>query len=290
MRLDRRLVPFAISLALGAGCNRGPEQELGGLDTGRAADEIFQDVGDDGTRLFASVQPALPHSDAPRTLVVRWLERDVGPTSWAFEGQGVLDARLVPATGSALVITAARELVLLESRHAEPVPLDTRVHAPLSLSGDGRYVAYSRGEVPDLEVVRFDLSSRTAAGATRGMAPAWSPALSEDGSRLVFVSGKSGLPELWELARNGSVVQLSDRQRDPVPFPQGPTAPIWSGEHIAFESPDGVQVLSLAPLRVARALPGALPVAGPRAGVILVQPRAGGAPRWESVSGSEVSR
>jgi hypothetical protein len=189
-----------------------------------------------------------------------------------------------------VVITTGRELAWLESSRALPTHLDAQVHAPLSLSADGRFVAYARGEIPDLEIVRYDLARRAEVSCTHGMAPAWSPALSEDGAAVLFVSGASGSAELYAWRGDGRTVQLSERKRYPLPFPTGPSAPVWSGGTLAFEDHEGVHLLSLEPLRVVRSIPGVLPVAARAGRALLVQEPGGGALRQVSLEAGEVAR
>ena len=147
-----RLLPL-LCLAL-LGCQRDPEDSLRSVESSRAANEFLLDLRDDGARLFASAEPAPPDSDAPRTLRARWLEPlDSTRDAWTFHGIPVHDARLVPGSEAAVVITSARELVFLDSRRSMPAHLDSNVYAPLSISRDGHFLAYARGEIPELEIV-----------------------------------------------------------------------------------------------------------------------------------------
>lgn len=271
-------------------CESDPDATLRSVDATRAPGEMLLDLRDDGTRMLATVQPVPPASDAPRAVIARWLDRtDSKDSAWTFDGIPVFDARFVPGSQAAVVITSGRELVLLSSRRALPALLDSQAHAPLSLSQDGRYLAYARGEIPDLEIVRYDLVRKAQVGATHEMAPAWSPVLSEDGSRLLFVSGSTGYPELWELRDDQSVLQRTDRRHAPIPFPSGPSAPIWNRGTIAFEDPSGVHVMSVDPPRLLRSLPGTLLVSGNRSGAFIVQDP-GQRSRWVSFDGAEVAR
>jgi hypothetical protein len=288
MASSRLLLLAALLLS---GCQPDAEATLRSVDAQRAPGEILLDLREDGTRLFAAVLPVPPASDAPRAVIARWLDQGGTKASpWAFDGIPVFDARLVPGSQAALVITTGRDLVLLPARRGLPARLDSQVHPPLSLSQDGRYLAYARGEIPDLEIARYDLAHRTPAGGTQSMAPAWSPVLSEDGSRLLFVSGSTGYPEIWELHDDLTVVQRTDRRREPVPFPAGPSAPLWNDGTIAFEDPDGVHVMSVDPPRLQRSLPGALPVLVSRSRAFIVQDPGGQSPRWVAFDGAEVAR
>jgi len=284
-----RLLPL-LCLAL-LGCQRDPNDTVHAIESSRAANEFLLDLHDDGARLFAAVEPVPPDSDAPRRIRVRWLDRpNSTPAAWSFDGIPVLDARLIPGSQAAVVITSARQLVLLENRRAMPVHLDSNAHAPLAVSQDGRFLAYARGEIPDLEVVRYDLRRNASSSSSHHMAPAWCPALSPDGSRLVFVSGASGFPELYQLREDDSVVQLTDRKHDPIPFPSGPTAPVWINGSIAFGDADAVHVLALDPPRILHSIPGALPVLADGARSLIVHDPSTHAPRRLTLEGREVAR
>lgn len=286
---SRWLFPLLVSTL--TACADDPDSTLRALDAARAPGEVLQDLRDDGARLYATEQPVPPFSDAPRALISRWIDaKGRKVPSWAFENVPVFDVRMVPGSEAVVVITSRRELVVLASHRDSPTHIDTQAHAPLSLSRDGRFVAFSRGEIPDLEIVCYDLERRERVAGTQNMAPAWSPVLSEDGSRLLFVSGSTGYPELWELRDDRTVVQRTDRMRDPVPFPTGPTAPIWDRGGIVFEDPDGVHSLSLDPPKLLRSVPGSLPVLMSRSRGFVVQDREGRAPRWETFEGREVAR
>jgi hypothetical protein len=286
---SRWLLPLIV-LSLTA-CAEDPNSALRALDSPRQPGEVLQDLRDDGARMFSTVQPVPPFSDAPRTLIARWIDpKGRENSSWAFDGVPVFDIRLVPGSEAVVAITSRRELVVIASHRESPTPIDSQAHAPLSLSRDGRYVAFARGEIPDLEIVCYDLVRKARVAATQNMAPAWSPVLSDDGSRLLFVSGSTGHPELWELRDDQSVVQRTDRMRDPVPFPSGPSAPIWNRDGIVFEDPDGVHLLSLDPPKLLRSLPGSLPIVMSRSRGFVVQDPEGRPPRWESFEGKEAAR
>ena len=111
-----------------------------------------------------------------------------------------------------------------------------------------------------------------------------------DRRRLLFVSGKTGAPELWELDNDHAAVQRTDRSRDPVPFPTGPSAPIWDRNTIAFEDNEGVRIVSVDPPRLLRTVPGTLPLLSTRSRAFVVQDPAGLGPRWVSFEATEVVR
>jgi len=282
-----RSLLLAAAIALPC-CHSESRAASQGVDDTRNPGEILLDLRDDA-RLYAMVQPVPAQSDAPRTLMVRWVKQgQAQPASWAFADSPVLDARLVPHSEAIIVVTQNRDLMLLTSIDASPVVLDSRVHPPLSLSENGQFLAYAQGVIPDLEITRFDLNKRSRLESTQNMAPAWSPALSENGSRLLFVSGSTGYPELWEY-RGNQAVRLTDRNLTPIPFPSGPTAPIWNGNTIVFEDTTGVHLLSIEPLRLLGSLQGTLPVGVPRSQRFIVQDTTENRWRWMSFDGTEVT-
>ncbi|HQP38820.1 MAG TPA: hypothetical protein PLI95_26735, partial [Polyangiaceae bacterium] len=85
-------------------------------------------------------------------------------------------------------------------------------------------------------------------------------------------------------------VQRTDRSRDPVPFPTGPSAPIWDRNTIAFEDNEGVRIVSVDPPRLLRTVPGTLPLLSTRSRAFVVQDPAGLGPRWVSFEATEVVR
>jgi len=286
-----------LALALGA-CNRTPSQEsqdpaaiVVAAEQSRLSDELLLDARDDGARLFATVNPVLPNSDAPRTLRVRWLESGAHDASpWSFDGIPVLDARFIPRTNSALLITETRQLVLLAARTAMPVELHASVYAPLSLSSNGRFAAFTSGDAPDLEVVTLDVQRREVVFSTRDMAPTWCPALSDDGSSVLFVSGASGSPDFFELRRDGRLLKRTDLVTRPLPFPSGPSAPVWSGSRLVFENRDGVHLVDTADMHLLKSTEGGLVVASPAHRGVIVQAPSTHRARWFSMDQGEVAR
>ncbi|MCL2823900.1 MAG: hypothetical protein FWD57_07915 [Polyangiaceae bacterium] len=291
---SRALIPgsvfatAAIALAVIAlpGCEPNEDSMLRSINASRAPGEIVLDLRDDGSRLLATVQPVAPFSDEPRSMIVRWFEgrtdgRNLSPQPWAFDNTRVFDAQLVPGSKATVVITSERNIFLLQDRLTIPLKLDSQAYAPVSISRNGRYIAYARGEMPDLEIVRFDIHNLARVDVTENMAPTWNPVLSEDGSRLIFVSGSTGFPELWELRddeNQSGPRQITNRETNPIPFPTGPSTPIWNKGFIAFEDTEGVHVLSIEPPQLLRSMPGTLPIVINNS--LLIQDRHNGGMNW----------
>ncbi|UJR79919.1 TolB family protein [Sandaracinus amylolyticus] len=202
-------------LALGA-CGRADapaaRESAPLLDDG----EVLLDRRDDGATLIGRLVPVPEGSDADRVLTLGTSGLD-----GAFDGTAVLDARFV--AGGLVVLRA--DHVLVAHRDGATIELDTQVEGPLSIAGTR--VAYVRGEFPELELAIADARSGQARVLTQGMAPAWSPALSPDGSEIVFVSGVHGSPRLHRVdTRGGAPRALPPSER----FPTAPVAPRWTAD------------------------------------------------------------
>lgn len=156
-------------------------------------------------------------------------------SSAGLEGLVVLDARFVE--GGVVVVTPEQVLRFLPTRSA-PVDLDHGVWPPIAAAHD--VLAYARGLPPDLDIARSGLAAGTATQLTHGLAPAYSPALSPDGSELLFVSSALGEPRLYALDAHGHAEALAATARTP----SGPTAPQWDGATLRFEDEHGTVALA----------------------------------------------
>jgi hypothetical protein len=207
-----------------------------------APDEHLVDLRDDGAALVGREEPVPENADPLRLLRLLWIEAGVA-RPWTYDGVPVQAARFGP-DGGVWVATRERQLVWLSAPGAEPETRDEDVLAPLSVSVDRRVVAYARGVVPELEIARAEHGVGRAAALTRGLAPAWAPALSADGRRIRFVSAAEGAPALYEVSLNAGVRLLLGPDRLPG-FPVGPDAPVWRRSGLAFAGPDGPVELAL---------------------------------------------
>ncbi len=102
--------------------------------------------------------------------------------------------------------------------------------------------------MPALEVAVADRATGRVRGATQAMAPTWSPALTLDGSAVVFVSGVRGTPRLFRVAEGGDAELLPDLGR----FPSAPTPPRFQGDLYVFEDHLGVVWADLEQGRIVR--------------------------------------
>lgn len=223
----------------------------------RAADELVLDVSAGGDALLARVLPAPENSDADRTLRVRLVTSN-GQRRWRFGDAAVIEARFVPRSEALLVITTTHELVRLDGPEAAPRVIDQRVFGPLSLDALGRAVVYTRGEMPELQVVRADL----ATGETRALAPtlvpAWCPTLAGDGREVITVASPEGTPGLWRIRPDAPPARW-ELPADTA-LPTGPSAPVVFGDMLVYESDGALHALGFDGVR-RRALPGvSLPV------------------------------
>lgn len=234
----------------------------------RAEGEVVLDLSARGDALVARPLPVPEDSDADRALSVRWLSRE-GARPWRFAAEPVLDARFVPGGGALLVLTTRHELLRLDAPDAAPRALDANVYGPLSLDPLGRAAVYTRGEPPELEVIRADLRDGTLRAMAPGLAPAWCPTLSDDGREVIAVASPDGAPGLWRLRDDAP----------PAPFavpagtalPTGPSAPVVFGDALVYESDGALHALGLDGTR-RRTLPAlGLPVRVAGAPAILAQ-------------------
>jgi len=234
----------------------------------RAPDEVVVDVAANGEALVGRPLPVPENSDADRTLTVRWLSR-TGARPWRLRDTPLIDARYVPRSAALLVLTTDHTLVRLDSPDAVPVTLDREVHGPLSLDATGRRVVYTRGDPPELEVVRAEIATGVSTPLAPGLAPAWCPALSPDGSEVLVVASPEGTPSFYRL-REGAPPARWDLPSD-TPLPTGPTAPVIFGDAVVYESDGALRTLGLdGTLRGSLAGVG-LPVYVPGAPTLLTQ-------------------
>ena len=265
MRTRRDLALIAVSLlALGA-CRSGDEgrapaghsSALGALEPAPATPVVIPDLAGgqlldvSGTRLLVGdPEPAPPNADPALRMSVR-LFTDATQVPWPLEGASLGHARFLPG-GGILAIAANEELLEVDPGTGSVRRLDEHVVGPVGASLDGRFLVYCKGEMADTEVWLLD---RQGAGSspralTRGMAPAWSPAISPDGRTVVFASSRSGVAALWR-TDGGEPRQLTSRDVRVVPgtppeidpFPASITPTLFDGHHIVFEGQGGVAVL-----------------------------------------------
>lgn len=198
-------------------------------------DGIVLDQRDDGALLLATIEPAPPGSDAERTLILR-----SEPAGLVPEGERALDARF--ARSAILVLGVDHVLRAIDAQGAITV-VDDQAQPPLAVAND--IVAYARGEMPFFEIARADLETGAARTITHGLAPAYSPAISEDASTIVFVSTASGAPRLHRIDAQGALTALAPTPRTP----SSPIAPRLEGSVLRFHDEAGEVSIDLGSLR-----------------------------------------
>ena len=218
--------------------------------------------------------------DVGLRLTIRLIEGGV-EQPWPLEGQGIEQARLLPGA-RALAITPRHELLEADLATGLVRVLDRDVVGAVGASPDGRHLVYCRGDAPDLEVWQLDLADGKPRPVTRGMAPTWSPAVSMDGGRVIFASGRSGLAALWVVEGGGPPRQLTnlgvvvEPGRPPAltPTPAALSPSLFAKGLVVFEGRDGVHVFDDRGQHV-RSLPGTAPhwiVPGRTLGVVVGEP------------------
>ncbi|MFO0682343.1 MAG: hypothetical protein U0234_09845 [Sandaracinus sp.] len=196
--------------------------------------EALLDARSDGARLLGIVLAAPLGGDPERVLRVR-AERLEPALVESLAGQRVLDARFA---GEGVVMLGVDHVLRFFSPEGEGTAIDAQAQPPLSVAG--ARVAYARGEMPFFELARADLATGAVVTLTEGLAPVWSPALSEDGTAVAFVSSASGRPRLMRLEPDGSLVTLPAAR-----FPTSPRAPRWVGRTLTFEDERGTATIDL---------------------------------------------
>jgi Tol biopolymer transport system component len=138
-------------------------------------------------RIILRVTDGYPHPlqwSVDGTRMLTMLERDDGPRTLAM--LSVSDGRLTPIA-----------------------EIDAR-HSSASLSPDGRYVVYDKGQEPNAFARDVYLAALDPPGATTALVtgpgdefgPLWAP----QGDRLLFVSDRSGEPSLWTVLVSDGVI------------------------------------------------------------------------------------
>lgn len=230
-----------IGVLLAAGCARTTEapRPVEALSR-RAPAEVVLDVAANGDALVGSVLPAEPESDADRVLHPTWLTR---AGRRPLPGGDALELRWIPGTTAVLTLTRAHTLTRRASPDAPAVELDREVFGPLSLDARGTAVVYTKGDPPELSLVRLDLRTGVASPLAPGLVPAWCPALSPDGSEVVTVASPEGHPALYRVRAGEAPRPWALPPGSPLPM--GPGAPVVFGDALVFEDEAGLHALGL---------------------------------------------
>jgi hypothetical protein len=208
--------------ATGAEALSDPSSVAMPLGVRAAEPETLLDRRSDGATLLGTVLAAPLGGDPERVLMLR-------TTLPALDGRRVLDARFA---GAGVVLLGADHVLRFVDANGRETELDARAEAPLSVAGER--VAYVRGEMPFFELARADVRTSAVEELTNGLAPVWSPALSADGTEVVFATSASGRPTLMRLRASGDLETLPSART-----PSSPHAPQWDGDLLTFEDEAG---------------------------------------------------
>jgi hypothetical protein len=238
------------------------EQTLKALAPGEEVLAVWE-----GGALLSMPHPEVPNADQAKLLDVRMVgERTLRLTP----GLPLEDAARV-WQGRLLAISVDHELLELDEAGQVKRVIEGPVQGPLSVSADGRLVAYMRGEAPELGPVVLDVATGVAREiAAQGFA--WAPALSEDGRMVSFVEGGERGPKLVRVSVDGGMREVLEARGH---FPVGTRAPLWMGEVLVFEAEAGLMAWSP---RGVWPLSGMMPVRVPGDQARVLVHRKGGSP------------
>ena len=286
------LIGALILIVLGAACTttpdepaerRGPAPTLEARDIapaesplGRAAQRIaavegtaagweILDVTADGAVLYGRRLPAGPGYHGRPTFAVKLLAAHPSAAPERVGDGPVVDAALSPARDHPVALVTATGTLALWRPNTEPIAIDDAVAHGLSFAADGTSLVYAKGVAPELEIYLADLSALgtgpptaaprpNAQQLTENAAADYLPALSQDGSRVLWVSSRTGIPSLWAMTSAGrGSQQLTNAGLRPGPggdarralsSPDGRSPPLWGKGFVVYFDGQGVSVVS----------------------------------------------
>ncbi|MBA2663578.1 MAG: VCBS repeat-containing protein [Bradymonadaceae bacterium] len=199
-------------------------------------------------QLLARPTALLPNSDAPPSFKVE-LRRDGEPVSWPLGDELISTAVFVPSAQdfdeppSLAVRTPNGRLLHVDIKSGSASELDDQIGLLISVAANGCCLSYMRGEMGmqmELRVVRL------ADGAVQSIAldeNAWAPAISPDGTRVIYVSATPSGNASIVVRELGAAATSQVLVEDARIFPTGPQPPFWTEQGIAFTSEHGVYLL-----------------------------------------------
>lgn len=166
---------------------------------------------------------------------------------------GVEDAKFLD-DGSVIAISNQHELIRWTP--TSQTKLMENVFGPLSVAG--QRVVFTVGEaMPDFRVVALDLESGQQWDAPRNMSPAWSPALDQDGERVLFTTSYTSESTIV-LGHLGDEFEVESEFKVDLP-PSGTNAPILKSDVLFTQTEMGLKRLHL-PTKTWTDLSGDLPL------------------------------
>ena len=218
-----------------------PEQARAQRDALWIGDVVYYNSDEDGTFNLYAYDPAMKQTRQVthgRTWDVRWPSADFATGRIVFELGGelqLLDTKTGQVTPISVTVPDDR-LARRPSRVAVGGQIE---NFALSPKGE-RALFVARGDVFTAPIEKGPTRNLTASSSAHDKAAAWSP----DGSKIVFLSDRTGEEELWLVAQDG--------KGEPEQLTKGGKAmryqPSWSadGSRIAFSDKDGkLYVLTL---------------------------------------------
>jgi len=193
-----------------------------------AEDGVPRGWSPDGDRLLIATPRGLetvPALGGTATLLVTGAQHG----TWAPDGQ-----RLVYVRGDSLLLRAGDGQSTLLARTPDP-------HS-LAWSPDGRWIAYVSGNSPYLNIWNIAVSSlwlvpaaggapiQLTAGDALDLSPAWAP----DSRRLLFVSGRGGIRDIYQLNLDGEGRPRGEPVRITVGLDVSQMSLAPDGEHLAY--------------------------------------------------------
>lgn len=164
------------------------------------------------SRMVGTLAEVPEAADPPMRMTVR-IERGDAPGSDVAVGD-VSYARWTP-DGGRIVVDTDRTLWIEAAGTDARARIDGQVEGGVSVSRNGRFIAYARGDVPELTIARVDLAGdRQPVAVAPEALPAWGPGVADDGT-VVFVAAHSGLPAWYRAEVGGEAEQLTGVGRDP---------------------------------------------------------------------------
>lgn len=240
-----------VLVALLASCTQDPVGSAANRVTARdpmtlrAQNEVVLDVSSAGEMLVGREVPPPPESDADRLLELRWVTNN-GTKAWRFDGDEVLDARFVARTGVVLVLTRDHKLVRVdhpERTQEQGVEIDHDVLGPLSIDSAGRYVVYTRGEMPEYQLVRAEIATAQTLAMAPSLASVWCPTIMPDASEVLVVASPTGTPAFYRV-REGREPERWELPSE-TPLPTGPGAAVVIDRTLVYQSDGAVVSLGL---------------------------------------------
>ncbi len=108
-----------------------------------------------------------------------------------------------------------------EQGNTTEVPLETGRVGMVSLSPDGKAIAYMLESMDGWEIYRYDLATKTNINLTNSPKIEGQPAWNSDGSKLAFMTSDGGNRNIYYIDSDGERVQVTEEA--PIE-----TEPVWS--------------------------------------------------------------